>query len=317
MIINPIIPVWIMILFLPCFWICRSLDKKKFIRQIFIVILIFLINLRPMFRIGTSEVMTNELDVLFVIDTTISMVAEDYNGNDTRLSAVKRDCRYIMEQLHGSKFSIVTFDDTSKIMVPFTMDSNLIGETIDILNVSNYVYAKGTSLNKPISNMESVFMASEKHSNRARIVFFISDGEITNEDSIDEDGYSDLKKYISDGAVLGYGTDVGGYMYVKDLYEDSFTYVEDRTSYPYKKAVSRIDEDNLKSIAGDFGIDYVHMTNLCEIDSTIKKIQDIIYNLEIAEDMESKEGYEDIYYFFVIPLVVLLIVDFVYYRKKI
>ena len=312
MIINPIIPVWIMILFLPCFWICRSLDKKKFIRQIFIVILIFLINLRPMFRIGTSEVMTNELDVLFVIDTTISMVAEDYNGNDTRLSAVKRDCRYIMEQLHGSKFSIVTFDDTSKIMVPFTMDSNLIGETIDILNVSNYVYAKGTSLNKPISNMESVFMASEKHSNRARIVFFISDGEITNEDSIDEDGYSDLKKYISDGAVLGYGTDVGGYMYVKDLYEDSFTYVEDRTSYPYKKAVSRIDEDNLKTISDSLGIDYVYMDNQSNIDKKLNEIKDGVNYKASKVDLSS---YEDIYYIFVIPLVGLLGYEFVIFRR--
>ena len=312
MIINPIIPVWIMILFLPCFWICRSLDKKKFIRQIFIVILIFLINLRPMFRIGTSEVMTNELDVLFVIDTTISMVAEDYNGNDTRLSAVKRDCRYIMEQLHGSKFSIVTFDDTSKIMVPFTMDSNLIGETIDILNVSNYVYAKGTSLNKPISNMESVFMASEKHSNRARIVFFISDGEITNEDSINEEGYSDLKKYISDGAVLGYGTDVGGYMYVKDLYEDSFTYVEDRTSYPYKKAVSRIDEDNLKTISDSLGIDYVYMDNQSNIDKKLNEIKDGVNYKASKVDLSS---YEDIYYIFVIPLVGLLGYEFVIFRR--
>ena len=312
MIINPIIPVWIMILFLPFFWICRSLDKKKFIRQILIVILIFLINLRPMFKIGTSEVMTNELDVLFVIDTTISMVAEDYNGNDTRLSAVKKDCRYIMDQLHGSKFSIVTFDDTSKIMVPFTMDSNLIGGTIDILNVSNYVYAKGTSLNKPITNMESVFMASEKHSNRARIVFFISDGEITNNDKIDEDGYSDLEKYISDGAVLGYGTDQGGYMYVNDLYEDSYTYVEDKTTYPYKKAVSRIDEDNLKTISNSLGIDYVYMDNQSNIDSKLNEIKDGVNYKTSKVDLTS---YEDIYYIFVIPLVGLLGYEFVIFRR--
>lgn len=312
MIINPIIPIWIMLLFLPFFWICRSLDKKKFIRQIVIVILIFLINLRPMFKIGTSEIMTNELDVLFVIDTTISMVAEDYNGSDTRLSAVKKDCRYIMEKLNGSKFSIVTFDDTSKIMVPFTMDANLIGETIDILNVSNYVYAKGTSLNKPITNMESVFMASEKNSSRARIVFFISDGEITNDVKVDEDGYSDLKQYISDGAVLGYGTEQGGYMYVNDLYEDSYTYVEDRTSYPYKKAVSRIDEDNLEIIADSLGVDYIHMDNQSNIDA---KLEEITSGVEYKTSKVDLSSYEDIYYIFVIPLVGLLGYEFVMFRR--
>ena len=220
--------------------------------------------------------------------------------------------RYIMDKLYGAKFAIVTFDDTSKIMAPFTMDTNLIGESIDILNVSNYVYAKGTSLNKPIENMRSVFMASEKNSNRARIVFFISDGEITNNDELNKSGYSDLKQYISDGAVLGYGTTTGGYMYVNDLYDDSYTYVEDKSSYPYTKAISRIDEVNLETIANSLGVDYIYMDNQANIDS---KLEEILNGVEYKASKVDLSSYEDIYYMFVIPLVGLLGYEFITFRR--
>lgn len=312
MIVNPIIPVWIMILFLFLFWMCRSNDKKKFIRQVIIVVLVFLINLRPMYKKESAEVFTTELDVMFVIDTTISMIAEDYNGTDTRLSAVKNDCKYIMEELNGARFSIVTFDDTSKILIPFTMDNDIIGETLDILNVSNYVYAKGTSLNKPITNMESQLLASSKNDNRARIVFFISDGEITSDEKLDLSGYSDLKDYISDGAVLGYGTSSGGYMYVKDLYKEEYSYLEDTSSYPYVKAVSVIDEDNLNDIADSLEIDYINMNNQSNIDSKLATIKE---GVEYTVNEVDISSYEDIYYIFVIPLLGLLIYEFIVFRK--
>ena len=60
MIINPIIPVWVMLFFIPIFCVCLSHEKNKRIRQLIIILLIFLINLRVMIRdnkrlIGTEE----------------------------------------------------------------------------------------------------------------------------------------------------------------------------------------------------------------------------------------------------------------------
>ena len=46
---------------------------------------------------GKAKTIADNLDILFVIDTTISMIAEDYDNNETRLSAVKKDCEYIIE----------------------------------------------------------------------------------------------------------------------------------------------------------------------------------------------------------------------------
>ena len=82
-------------------------------------------------------------------------------------------------------------------------------------------------------------------------------------------------------------------------------------------SVSKIDEDNLERIAKDFGVNYVHMTKQSAIDSQIAAIQKDIEESSYESDIEESEGYTDIYYFFAIPLAVLLIIDFIYYRRKI
>lgn len=115
MIVNPIIPIWIMAL------ICIAIvliniknGKYNIIKQIIISILIFMINLRIMVPYkGNENQITNELDVLFVIDNTISMVAEDYNQNMKRIEGVKKDCNYIIDNIPGAKFSVISFNNTS------------------------------------------------------------------------------------------------------------------------------------------------------------------------------------------------------------
>ena len=68
----PIIPIWIMLI------ICISLIiyiiiKKRDLLQILIIILLFVINLRIMIPSNNSKTIKNDLDILFVIDNTISM----------------------------------------------------------------------------------------------------------------------------------------------------------------------------------------------------------------------------------------------------
>ncbi len=50
-------------------------------------------------------------------------------------------------------------------------------------------------------------------------------------------------------------------MYVKSYYDDRKELLEDTSDYPYKPAVSKIDEDNLKKIADDLGVDYINMND--------------------------------------------------------
>ena len=133
MIINPIIPIWAMAILCIFFLFQKRKGKANYIRQILIVILLFLINMRVMIRGDDVPMVTPKVDVMFVVDNTISMLAEDYNGDNRRMDAVKNDCKYIMEQFPGASFSVVTFGDSVQRMIPYTVDVNMAVETIGLL----------------------------------------------------------------------------------------------------------------------------------------------------------------------------------------
>lgn len=309
--VNPIIPILIMGIVCIIIIIIKSRDKNAFIRKIIISILLFLINLRIM--VPSSDVLSfsNNLDVLFVIDSTISMVAEDYSGNKQRLEAVKEDCEYIVKQLTGARFSVITFNNESKIITPYTKDSNMTVEAIKSVNIMDELYARGSSLNVAKEDMLKILEKSYEKEDKYRVLFFISDGEITNDKELES--FSNLKKYVNNGAVLGYGTETGGNMRIKKWYSDVEEYVQDETVFPYEKAVSKLDESNLNKIAKDVGIDYIKMNKQEDINYKIKEIKKQIVS---SEGETNKSSYVDIYYIFIAPLVILLIYEFISYRRR-
>ena len=248
MIINPIIPIWIMSIICIAAIILVVLDKplrdktknelnnektprqkelvKKYtinvIMKIMIIVLLFLINLRFMTPNGETSAMETDLKVLFVIDTSVSMRALDYKGKE-RLAGVMNDCCYIIDELSGSKFSLITFGDTAQRTIPFTSDSDMVQSEIRALHTEDDFYAKGSSMNIVKDVLEKTLKDEYENRNDGSrlVVFFISDGEITIENEKLK-SFSSVSKYISDGLVLGYGTKQGGKM-VSRLYEDEPT----------------------------------------------------------------------------------------------
>jgi len=315
MIINPIIPIWIMVVICAGFLFLKRKGKINYIRQILIVLLLFVINLRIMIPGEGIPTVASNVDIMFVIDNTISMLAEDYNGDGRRMDAVKNDCKYIMEQFPGASFSVTTFGDSVKTLTPYTIDCQMVSETIGLLNGQTELYATGTSLNEVMGAMGKILNDGRKN---CKIVFFISDGEIMNSDKLKS--YPGLKKYGDAGAVLGYGTTEGGKMkvlqYLSDEEEMEYLEYYDE-NFDKRLAVSKIDEDNLKKMASDFGVPYIHMTKQSELNKYLDEMKRTTEKFVVTDEVKPEEGYKDIYFFFVIPLVLLLIFDYIYYKRKI
>ncbi len=315
MIINPIIPIWLMVIICILFLCVKRKGKASYIRQILIVILLFVINMRIMVRGGDVPTMMPNVDIVFVVDNTLSILAEDYGDNNgRRIDAIKEDCKYITEQFPGASFSVIAFGNNVQQMIPYTTDATMTVETIETLHGGSQYHANGTSLNAVMESMEK--MLDDKRGNY-KILFFISDGEIQSSEPLKS--YSGLNKLIDSGAVLGYGTEKGGPMkpveyYIEESEWEYLTYYDD--NFDKQKALSKIDEKNLKSIASDFGVEYIHMTSQSEIYSTIKDLQNKISKIEPTKNMDSKEGYEDTYFWFVIPLLLLLVIDFICTKKR-
>ncbi len=311
--INPIIPIWLMAILCVGMLFLKRRNMRAYIRQIIAVVLIFLINLRIMVPSANVSTNTQTLDtyVLFVVDDTISMLARDYDGDTERLTAVKNDCSHIIEQLDGAKFAVISFNNNANLVAPYTDNSEYANDVIDSLYPLDSLYARGTSMNVCLDVMTDTLKRAREKADGSVVVFFISDGEITNEDKLES--FKAAAKYVDGGAVLGYGTKDGGNMYVKSYYTDQEELLEDTSGYPRKPAVSKIDEKNLKSIADDLGISYINMNDSTNVDPVIKKIQ-----REATGDSKTGKvkGFVDIYYIFAAMLAALLVLDFVDIRRK-
>lgn len=314
MIINPIIPIWLMIIIIIVLFILIDKKIKKIIFQLILAIVLFAINLRPMVRNDDIKIPATNTDILFVIDNTISMIAEDYDGNGLRLDAVKNDCKYISEELYGSRFALVTFDNVARLRVPFTRDQRTFSEGIESMATVEYLYAHGSSLSLPAKKMKEFLERSTKKENTKTILFFITDGEINTENNKLGNEFSSLAKYIDGGAVLGYGTKEGGPMKkIKKYMEDGkVEYVMDETGFTYTTAISKIDEDNLKNISKQLKIDYINMNNLNNINSLLRQIKSGSINVGSEKNLYA---YDDTYYYFVVPLFVLSVISYVKYRR--
>lgn len=307
MTINPIIPIWLMVIICAGLIALKRRRLSSYIRQIIMVILIFIINLRFMVPDDNIKTVTYKSDarVVFVVDNTISMLARDYDGKNERMEGVRKDVEEIMMALKGSSFVVLSFGNDARVACPATRDINHVKGILANMYPLEQNYAKGTSLNVVHKLLASTLKGASKN-----YVFFLSDGENTN--GAELESFNDLAKSINGGAVLGYGTAAGGNMYVYSYFSEEEELVENRNDFT--PAVSRIDEGNLKKLASDLNVKYLNRNKSESFSSILSHISSDI-ELE-ADDEETRPGMKDIYYWFVIPLALLLVYEYIDYRRK-
>lgn len=257
------------------------------------------VGIRPMYLSPDSEIKTTNLDVAFVVDTTISMWAEDHKGG-TRIDGVRNDIRSIMEALPGSSYSLITFDNGAQILTPFTQDIVAVEEMLGDLNMPSYATSRGSSLNTSYEALHMmVESAARKEGERKTVVFLFSDGETTNGDALQS--FKDLGRLVDSGAVLGYGTESGGAMYYPGR-----GYI--RNSSNGDKALSRIDETTLRQIAGDLSVPYINETKDAgtSLAGRLRSVR--MMSREAAFAAGNREGYTETYHYFAMFVEFLLLI---------
>ncbi|MBR4671450.1 MAG: VWA domain-containing protein [Butyrivibrio sp.] len=308
--VQPVLPIAVLLLILAALATITiyaagksHIGKKEkiftIIRLSLIYVLAFIVGLRPVLKDDEYEFTAKNLDVLFVVDTTISMWAQDYDGSDPRIKGAIKDAKYIADELVGSNFALVTFDDQAHVISPYTQDLAYVEELIDTLAPPDSSYAMGSDMSLPYKDMEALLLSSSKKENRKTVVIFISDGEITNGRELTS--YKALKEFVDSGVVLGYGTKDGGKMRAS-----GYGYIIDESTG--EQALSRIDENNLKAIADDLGLIYNNMNSgKAALESSVQYIKES--SKTVADKITGVEKYKDIYYVFAAALAVLLLLE--------
>lgn len=308
----PVPVIFLLLLFLFAAFVTGTIRHHESMRRrilsLFLALLICLclfgINLRVMKHGNDGQYERPALDVLFVTDTTISMWAEDYGNSKTRISGATQTMNHIMEQMSGSSFSLVTFDSESTIRCPLTQDIQCIADVADAFMQPDEFLAKGSSLNAPHDNVERMLTHMGGKDEHMRIVFFLSDGEITNEEALAS--YADLAKMCDGGAVLGFGTAEGAKM--NDAYGDEIMDPED-----YEPAISKLDETTLRQLSDDLEVPYIHVTEDTDVDAVIK--DDLLQAQTVIEEREDLTNYEDTYFYLVPVLLALLMAELFLFKE--
>ncbi|MGN7860436.1 vWA domain-containing protein [Microbacterium sp. 22303] len=231
--------------------------------------------LRPGVPGGHVRTLASATDVVIAVDTTASMVAEDWDGansgsagsaGNTRMAGVREDVRRIAEAYPGARFALITFDANAVLRLPLTTDTGALVSAVEVLQPEVTRQSKGSSIGIANQLLTQTLQNAQKASpDRARMVFYLGDGEQTV--STEPEPFDSAKKLISGGEVLGYGTSQGGPMRETTGAFGPSTgsgtgsagagpYIQ----YQGSDALSRIDEKNLQRIASELGVTYEHRT---------------------------------------------------------
>jgi Ca-activated chloride channel family protein len=343
LITNPILPIVVILVIIAVVFMgliigmLRSHGSiwKKIIETVITVLIcicIYFINLRVMVPSNDATVTVPSLNVLFVVDSTMSMWAEDYDGDESRIDGAREACNNIMDEFSGSSFALITFSDKAEVRIPLTPDRQSITDALDYLYMPSKYVAKGSNMNSPVDEMDRILQHMKAdYEDRETIVFIFSDGEETLEsdkadgsssdedtDEEEEDGdeedsskskygpYSKLLGKVDGGAVIGIGSEEGATME-----DEKGNHIYDPTTG--EPAISCIGEDCLETIASKIGIEYIHMEEVDDIDDVVESIiTDAKYEASLRDDVENKE---DTYFYGLPVLMSLLIIEILLFRK--
>ncbi len=278
---------------------------KSFLKLIvFCFALFFLIISLANPKMGTKleTVKRQGVDIVFALDVSKSMVAEDIAPN--RLEKAKQIITKVIENLGSDRIGIIIYAGSSYPLLPITTDyaaAKMFLQNANTEMVSN----QGTAINDAIERALSYYDNDEQTN---RFLVIVSDGEDHQENTLDlakEAAKKGIKIYT-----VGIGTAKGGPIPLKD----------NGRVVAYKKnnegtvVVTQLNEQILREIANVGNGKYINGNKTQETIATIKEV------LEKAEknEFETKQfsDYEDQFQWFVGIGLLLLIIDVTLLEKK-
>ena len=347
LVFKPIIPIFYISIFTFIMLVIVLINRKHIINRLLIIALVFIISQRPILINQEDATYSLNLDVVFVVDTTLSMLAVDVNAY-TRLDLVKDLMKKIVNDLPGSRFAIISQDNSAFVKYPLTFDNAAILSVIDNLKVIEGQYSAGSSISVSADYLRMLLNSSNNTAkkdlaNRKKIVFYFGDGELDNADALrkameakyksiiesrtgkkfeetEEDNEEELVRYngmnelIDNGAVMGVGTAEGGNIraigYLNDPQYAEKGFLIDY--YTQKLAVTKLDEAMLKKLSSKLGIDYFNAES-GKLNAKLDEIKGLVEKDETGEKVRQEK---DLYYYFSTGLLLLLIYELYYYRRN-
>ncbi|MBN1591946.1 MAG: VWA domain-containing protein [Candidatus Coatesbacteria bacterium] len=191
-------------------------------------------------RLGerTIELKAEGVDVVFLLDTSRSMSAEDVAPS--RFERAKLEIQKLLERLEGNRVALVVFAGRARVQCPLTLDYGAFSMFLSSVQVGS-VEVGGTALPSAIEKASNLFAVDER---KYKTLVVLSDGE-----SHSGDLDAAAKEAAEQGVVihvLGIGTGKGAPLPVRSEEGGLLEYRKDRDG---SVIVSRLNLTGLSRIA--------------------------------------------------------------------
>lgn len=248
-----------------------------------------------------GEETTSNVEIVFAVDRTGSMAAEDGPGGAPRFDGVRADIAAIVEGSPGARYAVLTWDSSARVELPFTTDASAVLSFAEVLHQEITVYSKGSSLDRPVAELKDLLeSAAEQRPENVRYLILFSDGEASGGSATQEPAtaFESLRTLIDGGGVIGYGTSEGGVMRLYQPgqgWDDSVPdgqYIVDPDAGPggprneqgEPLAVSVIDTASLTSVSESLGVPLLINPSEAEVRSFSEAL------MEKAEQLPTRTG---------------------------
>lgn len=143
------------------------------------VLLVFTAVARPQKGYEWREVKRKGIDILFAVDTSRSMLADDLSPN--RLERARLGIIDFVSRLEGDRVGLIPFAGSAFALCPLTLDYEAFRESLNALD-TDLIPRQGTDLASAIKEAERLF---KENGNNHRVLVLLTDGEDLQGDVID------------------------------------------------------------------------------------------------------------------------------------
>jgi Ca-activated chloride channel family protein len=221
-------------------------------------------------KIGTKlETVKREgIDIVFAIDVSKSMLAEDVAPS--RLEKSKQLVSQIINNLGSDRIGIIAYSGSAFPVLPITTDYSVAKMFLQGMN-PGVISAQGTSIDQAI-NLATTFIDKKDKTNKLLII--ITDGEDHSNDAVD--AAEEAKKLGLKIITVGVGTEKGGPIPLKENGITSSFKRDDNGEV----VITKRDSEVLKNIAKATGGGYVDGDSTKAVLDYVKNALDNIQKTE-------------------------------------
>lgn len=269
----------------------------KFGMALVAIVLLIVAIANPQVGSKIEEVKQVGIDVYILLDVSLSMEAEDIKPS--RLVKAKHDISKLIQKLRGDRIGLIVFSGEAFIQFPLTTDyaaANLFLSAVDVSTVPQ----PGTAI---IPAVQLAMKSFKKDEETKKAIVIITDGE-NHEGNVvavaEEAASNDISIFT-----IGLGSATGAPIPIKNKSGVQTGYKKDRHG---NTVLTKLDETTLKEIAVAGQGNYYHGTNS---EDELDKVYKDLSKFEQTEYGTTKiTEYEDRFYYFLIPVLLLLIFEF-------